>query len=302
MFKVRDAQGKYKYAGRSRAIVIDNRDPLNKGRIQVNHALLGDTVWIDYLRDPGSFDTPSIGSIVYIECDSGMYEHPIAWGLVTKGTDANPQIPTAFKRDIPTNRGFFTPGGHLFEMDDGEATITQNPDDKQFTAKSRGIRVTSSGNNKIHIVEDTVAGSQYILLQDAGGNILKLDYKNNKLTINSIGTTQVDTAQSKAESVGTDDTLNVGGNRTETIGANKTEGITGNKSETVGGNLTIAVTGNVTITCAQASITASGDAEVTAATIKLNGSAGDVLTTVTDPVVDTIFGIPTVGVPTVKAG
>lgn len=83
----------------------------------------------------------------------------------------------------------------------------------------------------------------------------------------------------------------------------KNETTTGAVSETYGGNHTINVTGNCEITASgNAKVTASGNVEVTGAQIKLNGSAGQVLTTVTDPVVDLITGAPTVGVPTVKAG
>lgn len=49
-------------------------------------------------------------------------------------------------------------------------------------------------------------------------------------------------------------------------------------------------------------IVVKGKAIVTADSIELNGSAGQILTTVSDPVIDSIFGIPTTGVPTVKAG
>lgn len=57
----------------------------------------------------------------------------------------------------------------------------------------------------------------------------------------------------------------------------------------------LKVTGDV-------NVTASGKAVVNASEVNLNGSAGNILTTVSDPVIDTIFGIPTTGVPTVKAG
>src|SRR4030067_3169053 len=119
MFRTKDTYGKHRYAGRSKAKVIDNRDPANKGRIMVRHPILGETVWIDYLRNPGQFDVPSIGDIVYIECDTGEHEFPIAHGNLTLGYPGEANLPAAFKsRNVPTNRGMFTPGGHLFEMDD----------------------------------------------------------------------------------------------------------------------------------------------------------------------------------------
>jgi hypothetical protein len=70
----------------------------------------------------------------------------------------------------------------------------------------------------------------------------------------------------------------------------------------VSGNATIKVTGDVSLTAANVDVTAQENAIVKAASIQLNGSSGQVLTTVTDPVIDTIFGEPTMGVPTVVAG
>lgn len=274
MFK--STQGKY--AGRSKATVIDNRDPLKKGRIRVTHPLLGDTSWIEYLKVPGQFNTPSIGDVVFVECESGIYEYPVAWGNATKSEKGVSTVPDKFKRDIPTNRGWQTPNGHSLELDDGQANLNQNPVDNDYTTKDRGIRVTSTAGNKIHIIEDSDNGNTYILIQDVNGNLIKLDYNNNHLTINSIGTTQFDTGNDRDDSVG--------------------------------GNLKIDVVGNVTINCTDANINSSGNTNVTAggntvvnaSEIQLNGTAGDILTTTTDPLVDLITGVPTVGVPTVKSG
>lgn len=90
--------------------------------------------------------------------------------------------------------------------------------------------------------------------------------------------------------------------------------IRGDKS----GVVTITSNGDTNITCANASVNASADAKITAggecdvtasgnvvikgSEVHLNGERGEVLTDVTDPVIDSIFGEPTVGVTTVKSG
>lgn len=279
MFRGKDNYGNTKYIGRSKAKVIDNRDPLKRGRIRVEHGLTGKTSWMDYLRTPGTFTTPSIGDLVYIEADAGEVEYIVAWGNATKGLDEAPEIPARFKRDVPTNRGMHTPGGHFFEMDDGIAPLTGTPQDKNFTTNNRGIRVTSAANNKIHIIEDTSAGNQYILIEDAGGNLIKLDYKNNQLTVNSIGKTKIDTATDK----------------NETVGGNETQSISGNKSEDIGGTLTINVGG-------AANITAGGTATITAPAINLNGSASGITTENSHlGVIDLITGVPVIPSTTVKS-
>ena len=284
MYRTKDANGNVKYTGRSKAIVIDNRDPFNRGRIIVDHPLLGNTAWIDYVREPGVFSVPSIGDVVFVECDTGEYEFAVASGIVTRGEDANPFLPSKFKRDIPTNRGFFSPGGHSLELDDGVATITDAPKDNTFTTSQRGIRVTSTANNKIHIIEDSASGAQYILIQDAGGNLIKMDYKNNQLTINSIGKTKIDTVGNKDETVG--------GNDTKTVTGNESETINGNKTETISGNLQITITGSCDIKATGATTVEGSNITLKSPANTLNGGV------VTDNTInnDPITGIPLQGV------
>ena len=160
MFEVADG----KLVGRSRAVVIDNVDPNKRGQVRVKHALLGDTVWIDYLKTPGSFDVPSIGDIVYIECDCGYDTHPIAWGNIVKGADDDLDIPLTFQRHEPTNRGLYSPAGHLVELDDGEG----------LTNVGRGVRITTAGGIKIHAAEGTPLES-LVTIELPNGTILEID-------------------------------------------------------------------------------------------------------------------------------
>lgn len=232
MFRVKDTYAKHRYSGRSKAQVIDNRDPANLGRIQVKHPILGETVWIHYLRQPNQVDVPSIGDVVYVECDSGEHEFPVASGTQTLGYPGKANFPNAFKRNVPTNRGLFTPGGHLFEMDDGLSNPTKSPNDKDLTSKSRGIRITSKAGYKIHISEDPDAGKQQILLEAIDGSFIKIDVDNGSMDINEVGnynlsvggnlkevvtgTHTVQAASTKVEAASNEftGTLKVGGNTT----------------------------------------------------------------------------------------
>lgn len=142
MFPTNDiVSGRLKYSGRSKAVVIDNVDPEARGRIRVDHPNLGQTAWIDYLQVPGSFHVPDKGDIVYIEADAGYHEYPIAWGSVVKGAKGDAQLPEAFKRNKPTNKGFYSVSGHLFELDDGSFPAND----------TSGVRITSAVGNTIHI-------------------------------------------------------------------------------------------------------------------------------------------------------
>lgn len=173
MFPVVDQNtGRVKYTARSRAKVLSNADPDKKGRIKVQHLLLGESEWIPYLTAPNSFFIPKKDDIVYVECDAGYETHMIAWGNIQKGFEDGSlkDLPEVFQRMTPSNQGFYTPGKHLIEIDDGS--------DK--TGKDKGIRITSSAKNKIHIKDEKMDKS--ITLTGENEAEFKLDSTNDAIT------------------------------------------------------------------------------------------------------------------------
>ncbi len=187
MYYTKDSKGFTRVTGRSKAIVIDNRDPEKRGQVQISHPILGETVWIPYLRTPNSFDPPEIGDIVYVECDTGHHSYGVAWGNVTKQVGDEAQIPEAFQRDVPTNRGQFSPGGHLIELDDGEAEPAQDPAKSEQTTKNRGVRITTLSGTKLHLLDDDDNGTRQIVLEDPDGNYIIIDRENKSMDINIDG-------------------------------------------------------------------------------------------------------------------
>jgi hypothetical protein len=171
MFPTKDVNtNKTKYVSPSSATVIDNKDPQKKGRIKVDNPIVGNTAWIPYLQLPHAFDVPEPGDIVYIQCDGGFETHPIAWGKLTAEASVV-QVPDVFKRPKPTNRGFYTPGGHLIEFDDGDP----------LTTLGKGTRITTSDGSKIHISEDATDGK--ILLERKEGSKVEIDGILDKITV-----------------------------------------------------------------------------------------------------------------------
>lgn len=257
MFPVRDKNtGATKYVSRSKATVLDNKDPLKRGRVRVDHPLLGQTGWIPYLRTNSTFDPPEIGDVVYVEADAGVYNYPVAWGNLTRGlSSGSSSLQEQFQRNVPTNRGWVTPGGNALELDDGPASGSGD-------SGEQGVRITTIDGNKLDI-SDT---GEKISIKDVGGNSIELTYGQGGIigiTLNSVKNVHIIAAK----------------------------------------DATIETTGKTIVQAGgEVDVTASGKCVVTASEIDLNGSAGKVLTTATDPVVDTIYGAPTVGVPTVKAG
>lgn len=180
--KVRDTFGETTYLGMSKAIVIDNKDPDHKGKIRVLSPIFGSTPFIPFLTpDDGMFCPPDIGSVVYIEAGGGSSSYLIATKVINDGPDLNPDTPSDFQRDVPTNRGWVSPGslnsegkpdtnnsGHKIEFDDGIATTTNNSVTQ--TKENKGFRITTSGGHSIILMEEDTDGSQQ--------NRIKIETKN----------------------------------------------------------------------------------------------------------------------------
>lgn len=172
MFPVEDIQNsKMKFTGRSKAIVISNSDPERKGRIRVSSPVLGETTWIPYLQLPFSFDVPEPKDIVFIECDGGFETHPIAWGKLPSPDAETVTLPDTFRRFIPSNRGSYTPGGHLIEYDDGDS----------ITGIGEGIRFTTADESTISINEDVLTNT--IVIEKSTGQSIILDGNSDSIEI-----------------------------------------------------------------------------------------------------------------------
>lgn len=182
MFKTEDiVTGDKKLVSRSKARVIANEDPQKKGRIRVFHPLLGESGFIPYLSAPGSFSVPDVDDVVYLEAEAGYDSHPVAWGNLNSESDGSPDYPDVFQRVTPSNRGFFTPGGHLIELDDGQG----------LSNTGEGVRITTSGGIIIDLndTEDSVtistsAGNSTVF--DSSG-ITSTDTFGNSITMSESG-------------------------------------------------------------------------------------------------------------------
>jgi hypothetical protein len=128
-------------------------------------------------------------------------------------------------------------------------------------------------------------GPSMIVLDDSKGQRIVFDKTNKIITI--------DSNEIKIEVVG---------NVTANINGNLTTSVAKDAKVTVKGEADIKVTKKAKIKAKDVEVEAENIAKVKAKMIQFNGQEGDILTTATDPVIDLIFGVPTIGVPTVKAG
>ena len=135
-------------------------------------------------------------------------------------------LPSNFKREIPTCRGIYTAGtldtygtptslygGHLLEFDDGEAKWNNenaNPPTITHGTTNKGVRLTTSGGNFIKIYEEGSQGSSRNLIHiefnsKNGSKYIKLDGETNQIEI-SDGTKsiEIDTAAGSIIKLGSD--------------------------------------------------------------------------------------------------
>lgn len=166
-----DYKGDLKYLGASKAIVVDNKDPLNKGRIRVYSPVFGYTSWIFCTTtDDGFFSPPDIDTVVFIEADGGDADYLIVRGIINDGDDLDPDTPLVFRREVPTNRGWVSPGfldslgkviipnsGHSIEIDDG-IVILNSDGSLDHTKENKGLRFTTSGGHYLHLWEEEADG------------------------------------------------------------------------------------------------------------------------------------------------
>ena len=229
--KVKDWKGEFCYLGPSKAIVIDNKDPNLKGRIRVNSPVYGATGFIHYLTpDDGFYSPPDIGSVVFVQADGGDPDYLIASSTVNDGNPSNPDTPTPFRRGVPTNRGWVSPGdldgqgkvialngGHSLELDDGiaiadaQGTVTQTKESKGLRLKTSGghflkmweeatdgaqqnrIELSTSKGQLLHLIDDDDSAKQQVILKDVDNRTIEIIKETDRIRIrNSSNTIHID--------------------------------------------------------------------------------------------------------------
>lgn len=217
------------------------------------------------------------GAVVLIHCLDGVSEKAIIMGAIT-----HPDRKSTITDDEPHLEGEFN-GVNIKVDADGSTTLTF-----RGATDSQGEPLDDSqGDTTVKIEADgsfQVDHDSVTFRMDRDGDASLTAKKDINLTAE--GNINV-VAQGDVNVTCTNVKVDASGQADITVG--------GDTNLSVGGNCAAKVDGSC-------KVESSGKTSVKASTIELNGSSGSVLTTATDPVVDTIFGIPTMGVPTVKSG
>lgn len=138
------------------AKVLNNIDPANLGRVQVQYPWLAGEViscWAPVLqKDAGTYFMPDIGDDVQVSFDKGDFDRPIVEGTFwnVNKTPPEPPTPTNFRKVIQSKTG------HKIVLDD--------------TPGTGGVSLESAIGAKL-MLDD----KGNIILQSAAGNKLKLD-------------------------------------------------------------------------------------------------------------------------------
>lgn len=166
-------------------------------------------------------------------------------------------------------------------------------DGQRMLGEFVGVRWNINKDGELTILVQGPKDDKGKLASDVGTSVLKFNKDGEILMLDPLGQELLISAAKKEVKLSSGD----GDTITIDRAAHKISVVAkGDQGQTVGKNWTVNVGGN-------ALIEAKGNVEVKGLLISLNGQTmGDVLTTITSPVVDTIFGSPSVGVPTVKAG
>jgi hypothetical protein len=95
---IKDAYGNTRFFGTYRAVVVDNVDPLNKGRVKLRipQVLANEvTDWAWFVNTPGNiFVAPSVGEGVWAQFEGGDPSYPIWLGVFNQTSQATPVVST----------------------------------------------------------------------------------------------------------------------------------------------------------------------------------------------------------------
>jgi uncharacterized protein involved in type VI secretion and phage assembly len=175
-----------RFYGKYRALVVDNADPENRGRLRLQiPGVLGHEVvsgWalpcLPYggAADQGFFFIPEVNACVWAEFEMGDLAYPIWVGAFWSKPGGETEVPKpAGAQSPPTRKIIKTLKGSSIEIEDQdgeEVLIIQYSDGSQkniVTMDKTGVKIEDANSNKITL--DTNG----ILVEDQHGNVMTMD-------------------------------------------------------------------------------------------------------------------------------
>jgi phage protein D len=183
------------------AIVTNNRDPDDQGRVKLKYPWLADDVESDWARvigagagnERGLYVLPEVNDEVLVAFEHGDINRPLVIGGLWNGVD-KPAIPVsdAVKDGKVQTRVFRTRGGHVLSfVDDSEAQV----------------KVETSGGHTL-LLDDA---NQVVQIGTSGGIVFKLDDGDGSVTVQCSGKVSIEAQQEVSMRAGTDLKLEASG-------------------------------------------------------------------------------------------
>lgn len=191
------------------AIVTDNLDPENRGRIKVKFPWLTEDLQSHWVRvaspmagaGRGFTFLPEIDDEVLVAFEHGDVNRPFMIGALWNGKDAPPvKNSQAVEGGKVRRRWIQSRSGHVIELDDnGRITITTSSGEEVFLQEGKGIQVSTPNGHRIFAAndgrvmmvtkEDRAVGAsdkdKNVAMFDGSGNSVHIDSTANTISIKS---------------------------------------------------------------------------------------------------------------------
>ncbi len=180
------------------AIVIDNEDEEQMGRVKLKFPWLSDDNESNWARiatlmsgaEQGSFFLPEVGDEVLVAFDQGNIDCPYVIGMLWNGTATPPETNGDGENNIRTIK---SRSGHSLTFDD--------------TSDKSKLELLSSTGHTI-LLDDTSSGPK-VEIASAGGNIVTMDDNAGTITIDSSGNSILIDSTTKAITIESSMQLNI---------------------------------------------------------------------------------------------
>jgi uncharacterized protein involved in type VI secretion and phage assembly len=174
-----------RFYGKYRALVVDNADPENRGRMKLSiPSVLGSEVVSGWAlpctpyggaADQGFFFIPEVDSAVWVEFESGLLDYPIWVGSFWAKPGGASEVPKPGDAQSPPTRKIIrTLKGNSIEMEDKDSEevfiITYNDGSKTnvVTMDKEGIAIVDANQNKVTL------DSNGVLIEDKSQNKIEM--------------------------------------------------------------------------------------------------------------------------------
>jgi uncharacterized protein involved in type VI secretion and phage assembly len=238
----------FPHAGSQRAVVMDNKDPEQLGRIRVQFLWQKEqdenlmTPWIRIAQPHGGdkkgfYFIPEIGEDVMVAFENGNAEKPYVTGTLYCGG----QYPdTNWYDDTNKIKALRTKNGHTIEIhDEGEGGFIKIYDNEKnnyiltLSTDEKLIKLQSTGNIELHADNDVIINAnnnvkikaKMDMTLGAGGKID--ENAGSDLNLGAGGDMAISAGNNMDRKTGANETLYVAGNKTVEIKGSKSEEIAG---------------------------------------------------------------------------